>query len=516
MGLLDPPGLSKAQADVRYAATTAQVDVPIGLGWVAALGPGWNTAQTTTGTSLVYVPITVSARGIRLKFANYTINSTGSIVVPTTDLTIGGVSVADASGTLHRVAFNGSRSITIAGGAEAWTDPIDIDVTAQSWLAVRTFIPSGQSWYANKFAYGTGVGSWVATNDLTAPGSAAMTDSAFAFLYGPVAVVGTPTSRVPTVGGWGDSIMEGWSDGIKNNHTRNKTSEVMGGGGWLGRCAWDHGFGVINMGIQGGTVRDWFAVGHMRQSVNTRVVSTLLCNYGTNDISVGRTLAQMQANNIALWIDGAQRTKRVFQANVLPHTTSTDGFTTLANQSVTPQEAVRLAWNAWLRDGAPMAAGAAVAVGTVGASRCRYYQNGTVAVPASGAAHPLYGVIEIADVVESSRDSGKWAVSGLGMSRRTVTDGATVSATTIASTAAAFTSADLGKVVYGPTLGSGSTPYVGSIYNYAGSVSITDTVVNGLTGQTLTIGDFPTIEGVHPQRCGEIAIAAAIPYQDFI
>lgn len=59
--------------------------------------------------------------------------------------------------------------------------------------------------------------------------------------------------------------------------------------------------------------------------------------------------------------------------------------------------------NGWLRAGAPIdpSSFAPVAIGTSGA------------LLAGAAAHPLYAVFELADQVESARDSGLWKVLGL-------------------------------------------------------------------------------------------------------
>lgn len=56
--------------------------------------------------------------------------------------------------------------------------------------------------------------------------------------------------------------------------------------------------------------------------------------------------------------------------------------------------------NDWLRDGSPLVDGAPAAIGTVGALRM------------GQAGHPLYGLFEVADVVETARNSGRWKTDG--------------------------------------------------------------------------------------------------------
>ena len=97
---------------------------------------------------------------------------------------------------------------------------------------------------------------------------------------------------------------------------------------------------------------------------------------------------------------------RIVKTTLLPVSTSTDGWQTLDGQTATRTD--RVHFNQWLRDGAPLSGGAPVAVGTAGADRCPVAQNGVIIREAEGAGHPLAGVTDIADAVESSQDSGLW------------------------------------------------------------------------------------------------------------
>ncbi len=67
---------------------------------------------------------------------------------------------------------------------------------------------------------------------------------------------------------------------------------------------------------------------------------------------------------------------------VPPITTSTDSWATTGNQTVVNGETPRLQFNAWARD------------------------------TTHWAADGITGIFDIADVCESTRNSGKWAVSG--------------------------------------------------------------------------------------------------------
>jgi hypothetical protein len=136
--------------------------------------------------------------------------------------------------------------------------------------------------------------------------------------------------------------------------------------------------------------------------------NSLVLGLGVNDIGQGRTLAAIKADMIALWTLAKRHLQaggRIFQTTLTPSCTSTDSFATLANQSAAANFSIsgngtREQLNDWLRDGAPMLAGAAAPIGTSTAIR-----NGH-------AAHPLYSVLDMADAVESARNSGRWRVDG--------------------------------------------------------------------------------------------------------
>lgn len=150
--------------------------------------------------------------------------------------------------------------------------------------------------------------------------------------------------------------------------------------------------------------------------------------YGTNDRASNRTAAQIKADRLTIWsqIFALYPTMRIIAATLAPRTTSTDAWATTTNQTPIAGEADRLSVNAWLRAGAPIdpTAKTVVAVGTSGA------------LLAGQAGHPLYGYFELADVIESARDSGLWAVG-------TTTDGIHPGTSGKASIAAAFPFASL-------------------------------------------------------------------------
>lgn len=125
--------------------------------------------------------------------------------------------------------------------------------------------------------------------------------------------------------------------------------------------------------------------------------------YGINDVTTGRTLAQIQADKIALWTGLVARGMKVFTQTLGPVVSSTtDLYATTGGQTTHANNAVRVNLNDWTRDGAPMLNGVAVAVGSSAAGTLRIGQVG----------HPVTAYFEIADIVESSRNSGVFKVTG--------------------------------------------------------------------------------------------------------
>jgi hypothetical protein len=150
---------------------------------------------------------------------------------------------------------------------------------------------------------------------------------------------------------------------------------------------------------------------------DTRLAFASRCKYtlgmlGSNDLNAANPINTIQVNAILLWRRLATRGTKAFYSTIIPRTTSTDTWTTLTNQTPFASETTRVAFNTWMRDGAPIDInGNPLAVGTIGAIRAAYYNTAGVVTPSSGpASHFLAGVFDLAGGVESSLNSGLWRV----------------------------------------------------------------------------------------------------------
>ena len=336
-------------------------------------------AQTTAGTSRFAYKVQQSADNIRLVYMNW-YNSSYKATQYCTDyantatITVQALVFPPGSSTGIPVTVGGSTSWTITGGNWVQTDPIAIGVTAGQSIDVQTYV-SGTQWYPTLI----NGGGFVASNQATR-GSSKLGSSAGA-LYAPAIVTGKRSG--PAVVVMGDSIAYNSAQG--NSF------------GYLEKGLDGH-YGLINTSSPGDRLY-WYLAGRRSFSqFADNDATTAIVEYCRNDLGDGRTVAQMQANLLTLWTTRKNAGQRVIQTTITPNTTSTDSWATTGNQTVANAgvESNRVSLNNWIRAGAPIVGGTAVAPGTSGATL------------AGQAGHPLYGYWEITDEVETARNSGIW------------------------------------------------------------------------------------------------------------
>lgn len=295
------------------------------------------------------------------------------------------------------VYFSGNRYVNIQPGGIAVSDPVSLDVVAGTTFLSRTFVQAkdaagnliaGGKWplyhYPNEYG-GWGEDSAVGATDVTITNAAGPTGSVAG--YTPLAIVADDdnAAKCPCVAHIGDSIMFGSTNGTIS----------------FVKLALNDTVPYIVIPKSGETAQTFAAIGAetARKSLLWNATAAV-CNYGINDFSSSRTAAQVANDVLTLLGPLARRGVKCFQTTITPKTTSTDSWATVANQTVFSGNAARVTFNNWLRAGAPIdpAAKTYATVGTVGA------------LIAGQAGHPLSGYFEVADLVETARDSGKWTV----------------------------------------------------------------------------------------------------------
>lgn len=495
MGILDAPGV--ARTDARLRRDNLFRGNPIVTSRGNGFGSNSGNLSNGTDTSTTYRTIhnvLVSACEFRLIYANYyngaTLGPNTITVKASMDPVQNGTIGASSAGTAYPVSFNGARSVVIDPGCYAISDPIPLNAVAGQNLYVRTYVSvasAGQKWPLSMFTNASSLeGASAANTDATPSNSACSTSQGPA--YSPVAIVGIPISgiRPKTWGGLGDSIMAAAGD--------NRATDY----GFFVQACISASAGYFNGALPGDRAASFIT--STTRNAQLFACTHALDEYGTNDIfTAGATLAQLQGYKITIWQWLAARGIVTKATTLVPSTTSADGWSTVANQTVKTGETVRVGINDWIRDGAPILNGVAVATGSNAPGTLRAGQSG----------HPLAGYFEIADVVESARNSGKWAITGV----RSVSDGAiNASSSTFTSATANFTAADKYRQIYIAGAGAGGIgldTWIAAVTN-AATITIGGSAASTTVSSAATsIGMF-SVDGVHPSSDGHNLMAGAL------
>ena len=332
-------------------------------------------------------------------------------------------SVEYPSGTFYKAHFTGediNRDVTITPGSFTNTQPIAIRIPKGATFYTNTLVvpvTSGGQYPAGGLIVGAAaVGEKCnpnsATDYTTTANPGTGTDQ---FGYGPVAVCAINGGLVPSVGIVGDSISVGAGDATINSGYEN---------GFLVR-ALNSKFPYINVGHNGESGGNWGEASatdigrHRYRGPLVASCDYIIQEHATNDFgNNNKTGAQTQVSLISSWYQLSARDGRVYQTTCTPSTTSTHSWATTITQTpvnarLGPETGAgsdRQIFNTWLRDGAPILNGVAVATGSNTA--------GTVRVGSVG--HPLSGVIDSAAAVEVFDDTNKvwcykpgWTTDGI-------------------------------------------------------------------------------------------------------
>jgi hypothetical protein len=345
----------------------------------------------TGGTTKVRHIAPAALVEVRFAFGNF-YNNGGTETVGPNDITVR-ASIEFPATTFIPLFFSGKRDVVINPGGLVWSDWVAVSIPAATQFWSRTYVTVANNtmqWpLAGSFSAALSEGS----NNSATPSDQTTTGtlSGGGYGYGPFSMQGRYlASGSLRIAGVGDSRMAG-----------NNDTDLLNG--WFGRAFTGVAF-TQRIAYPSEKAQTFLAnaTGARRKAL-LEGCNVAVCNYGINDLSGGRTTAQLQADVISIWSYLAARGMKTWHTTLEPETTTTDAWATLANQTIAGWNGNRTAFNDWLRDGAPVTSAAnltAVATGTVGALR------------AGSTGHPLSGYIELADLAESARNSGKWVVTG--------------------------------------------------------------------------------------------------------
>lgn len=264
------------------------------------------------------------------------------------------------------IYLDGNRSKVIDSGGLAISDPMGMSFTKGDVAYSHTgvFVSAGQK-YPLGLLTRNGVEGVVAGDSVDGAVAGSITKS-----YGPALITGIPTVPIdsPIMGVLADSNGAGYNDlGLTG-------SDAYG----YVRRAWDGKLSYINCSYSGVGASNSNTELQLRQRLalaDTLEIDDWYLALGGND-SYGTEPQRdtLKANLLTIANLLLKRGKRVWIHTLRPETTSTDGWITTANQTPLADEAGRVMMNEWLRT-----------------------------VPA-----PFSGYFELADAVETSRNSGIW------------------------------------------------------------------------------------------------------------
>lgn len=294
-------------------------------------------------------------------------------------------SIEYPAGTFTQVLFSGVATGTAADNTTLISDEVTVSIPedAQFWVRIWcdasvgiAFLNSGgisptTSVCANA-ASGYDLGEALAfaasgISDQTMSGTiTATTTSATAPIVCPVAILGY-TSRA-SVYILGDSRAFGAGDTFDSAGDTGEVARSIGGD-----------LGYINAGCYGDR-SDNYILSHARRVELAQWCSHIVCEMGINDLRSGSggnsTAAALETRLQTIY--GYFTGTPIYQTTVGPRATSTDSWATTANQTTDSNNAARVTFNDDVRAG----------LATV------------------------EGYFELADCIESARNSGKWKVTG--------------------------------------------------------------------------------------------------------
>ena len=370
MGVLDAPGLSPTIAQRRYSSRDLAV---ANRTWIGPLSAGGITdGTTTTGLYRVTHTAPIGCHDLQLLYSNV-YNNVGAESDNPNPITVT-AAIEYPIGVYHPVTFNGRRSVEIGGGLTVQSDPVAARIPAGASFWSRTFVQValGEKWPLGKLGV---VGS--SSLDRSMIGGPSLTDftltddaqtdfSNTRQFFGPSGIVGIQETKSPVVAVVGDSITAGLSASSNLSWATTALDAAQ--------------IPYIDVSMSSAQMDKWSLDTSRRRRAGllshaTHVLSAL----GVNNLS-GAWPSPVQTQLQNMWAYFTSLGLPIVQTTLTPQTTSTDAWATVENQTLLDagHEATRQSFNAYVRSSPPL----------------------------------ISGYLDIASYVESSLNSGKFAVTG--------------------------------------------------------------------------------------------------------
>ena len=436
---------------------------------------------------------------LRLSFANH-YNSSGTTnseqpnpstitIKAAVEYPLAPIGSSTGSNTIYPVYFGGSRTGTIPGGALLESDVVVMpDLPDGAVIGVRSYvnIPSYTTgnWYGVGFPGDSTIGEGVSNSGDMTDGGLIGAGTSSTSLYGPSKVSGIARAPRASIYVGGDSICAG---------TNEPTTQSIAG--YIVRGL--NGQYPIVFGPKAGETIGSGFIGwkRIRRMALASGCTHAILNYGTNDLAAiaggTGTLAQLKSNILDATNAFTARGVRVRWCTILCKTTSTDGFRSIANQSVTSQETNRLALNYWLRDSS--------SAGYVQA--CNNPSMVAVFDPAALLEVNASGVVTL--------NGGFWPIAGADLVTGTATAGTT---TTLTDSSKNWTASQYSNGQYKVYITSGTGAGQSALITANTSTSLTFAAITTAPDATSQYAIYApwTNDGTHPNSIGHALLASAI------
>lgn len=435
--------------------------------------------------------------------------------------------------------FNGQTSVVVdPKAAKVRSDPLGVTVLKGEIVYIRVYVSvtAGQRYpllrhgRSNPYSEGLNFDPSAAgpgadeTADGTTFNALVGAGTSGLRLPGISMLLGTPVKPVSSLLVIGDSIPSGTGE----NYCYNQAASVSEwlDFGWVNRACNNRWARTI-LGISGTALGVWNTrvyAWRLKAVAEDLYFTHILCELGINDLnSPSVTLDAAKQNHVTAWLDMARYGKPVYQCTLTPFTTSTDNWTSVGGQaSALPagKEAIRVAVNDWIRDGSPITSATMIAAGA-GSSGAGIIRAGQIGHPLAASDQYNKGYVEVADALETTRNSGLIKVPSYTrkINDATITAGAL---NTLTSSSATFTSTDLGLYVHVIGAGASGGTHYGyiSAVNSATSVTLHIPAVTAVTNAAAGIGSRAYVpDGIHPtgdfgvNKGGQQTIADAVQPQ---
>lgn len=361
-GLSIPSGSAAAAREPACAATAPAAQAPGSAwtaSWFASPQPLWDAsfvlptgmpAELRDQTLREKLKISVGGKRLRVVLSNR--YGTQPLAIGAAQVALAGAGASIQPATGRALRFGGRPGVTVAPGAQAVSDPVDLAVPALSELAVSTYFPEATP--VTTFHWGTQQTAALAQGDVSAAPDLpdARPLAGRAFLAG---VWVESAADTPVVVAFGDSLTDG------NGSTPGANRRWPD---FLARRLAPQGVGVVNAGISGARV--WSD--KMGQNAMARFeadvlaqpgVRTVVMLMGINDIgwpdsAFARDDAPMTAARLVegyrqLAQAARARGVRILGGTIAPYEGSLHG-TALADHYSPAKDAVRLEVNRWIRE----------------------------------------------------------------------------------------------------------------------------------------------------------------------